>query len=90
MEKANKCNLREDKTLAEVVKITNVCMLKLFLLCIFLFPLFKYSANPLYSRCSFKPSFPKAGLTLNDWYDTTCMIQLIAVTANSKFSASIS
>ena len=30
-EKTNKCNLREDETLAEVVKKTNVCMIKLFL-----------------------------------------------------------
>ena len=30
MGKANKCNLREDATLAEVVKNTNICMIKLF------------------------------------------------------------
>ena len=90
MGKTNKSNLREGKTLAEVVKNTNVCLTKIFPLCIFLFPLFKYSTNPLCSRCSLTPSFPKAGLTLNDWYDTTCMIQLLAVTANSKFSESIS
>ena len=28
--KTDKCNLREDKTLAEVVKNTNVCMIKVF------------------------------------------------------------
>ena len=31
MRKTNKCNLREDETLAEVVKHTNVCMIKVFL-----------------------------------------------------------
>ena len=31
MGKTNKCNLREDETLAEVVKHTNVCMIKVFL-----------------------------------------------------------
>ena len=30
MEKTNKSNLREDETLAEVVKNTNVCMIKVF------------------------------------------------------------
>ena len=30
MGKTNKCNLREDETLAEVVKNTNVCMIKIF------------------------------------------------------------
>ena len=30
MGKTNKCNLREDETLAEVVKNTNVCMIKVF------------------------------------------------------------
>ena len=30
MGKTNKCNLREDETLAEVVKSINVCMLKVF------------------------------------------------------------
>ena len=31
MGKTNKCNLREDETLAEVVKNTNVYMIKVFL-----------------------------------------------------------
>ena len=31
MGKTNKCNLREDETLAEVVKNTNVCMIKVSL-----------------------------------------------------------
>ena len=31
MGKTNKCNLREGETLAEVVKHTNVCMIKVFL-----------------------------------------------------------
>ena len=30
MKKTNKCNLRGDETLAEVVKNTNVCMIKIF------------------------------------------------------------
>ena len=30
MKKTNKCNLREDETLAEVVKNTNVYMIKVF------------------------------------------------------------
>ena len=30
MGKTDKCNLREDETLAEVVKNTNVCMIKVF------------------------------------------------------------
>ena len=30
MEKTNKSNLREDETLAEVVKNTNVCKIKVF------------------------------------------------------------
>ena len=30
MGKTNKCNLGEDETLAEVVKNTNVCMIKVF------------------------------------------------------------
>ena len=30
MGKTNKCNLREDETLAEVVKNTNVCIIKVF------------------------------------------------------------
>ena len=30
MGKTNKCNLREDETLEEVVKNTNVCMIKFF------------------------------------------------------------
>ena len=30
MGKTDKCNLREDETLAEVVKNTNVCMIKAF------------------------------------------------------------
>ena len=28
--KTNECNLREDETLAEVVKNTNVCIIKVF------------------------------------------------------------
>ena len=64
MGKTDKCNLREDETLAEVVKNTNVCMINIFpdklVICIFLFPHFKYSANPLLSRFSFKPSFPNS------------------------------
>ena len=30
MGKTNKCNIREDETLTEVVKITNVSMIKVF------------------------------------------------------------
>ena len=30
MGKTDKCNFREDETLAEVVKNTNVCMIKVF------------------------------------------------------------
>ena len=30
MGKTDKCNLREDETLAEVVKNTNVCMIQVF------------------------------------------------------------
>ena len=30
MGKTSKCNLREDETLAEVVKSINVCMIKVF------------------------------------------------------------
>ena len=30
LRKTNECNLREDETLAEVVKNTNVCMIKVF------------------------------------------------------------
>ena len=48
------------KGLSRSCKNTNVCMIKVFPLCIFLFPLFKYSANSLLSRFSFKPSFPNS------------------------------
>ena len=30
LRKTNECNLREDETLAEVVKNTNVCIIKVF------------------------------------------------------------
>ena len=60
MGKANKCNLTEDKTLAEVIKKYQYLYDKVFPFYTFLFPLFKYSTNPLFSMFSFKPSFPNS------------------------------
>ena len=60
MSKTNECDLREYETLAEVVENINVSMMKVFPFCSFLFLLFKYSMNPLFSRFSFKHSFPNS------------------------------